>query len=66
MLHLAQVWNLQAAIGGTPYYLRPNFPLSTRYYPLNLPVVLERFSWSALVAALDAHWSSEGQEMRHG
>jgi hypothetical protein len=30
MLHLAQVWNLQAAIGGTPYYLRPNFPQSSK------------------------------------
>lgn len=48
MLHLAQVWNLQAAIGGTPYYLRPNFPLPTNYYPLNLPIVLERFSLQAL------------------
>jgi hypothetical protein len=48
MLHLAQVWNLQTAIGGTPYYLRPNFPLPTNYYPLNLPVVLERFSLTAL------------------
>src|ERR1051325_1187964 len=26
MLHLAQVWNLLKAIGGTPYYFRPNFP----------------------------------------
>ena len=48
MLHLAQVWNLQAAIGGTPYYLRPNFPLPVDYYPLNLPVTLERFSLAAL------------------
>lgn len=48
MLHLAQVWNLQTAIGGTPYYLRPNFPLPSHYYPLNLPVALERFSLAAL------------------
>jgi hypothetical protein len=26
MLHLAQAWNLLAAVGGTPYYMRPPFP----------------------------------------
>lgn len=48
MLHLAQVWDLQSAIGGTPYYLRPNFPLPSKYYPLNLPLRLERFSLGTL------------------
>lgn len=48
MLHLAQVWNLQTAIGGTPYYLRPNFPQPSKYYPLNLPLRLERFSLATL------------------
>lgn len=48
MLHLAQVWNLQSAIGGTPYYLRPNFPLPSKYYPLNLPLRFERFSLGTL------------------
>jgi hypothetical protein len=48
MLHLAQVWNLQAAIGGRPYYLRPNFPQPSKYYPLNLPLRLERFSLATL------------------
>lgn len=43
MLHLAQAWNLLAAIGGTPYYLRPNFPQNSNYYPLNLPLLLEPF-----------------------
>jgi len=43
MLHLAQVWNLLVAIGGTPYYLRPNFPQKARYYPLNVPLELDRF-----------------------
>ena len=33
MLHLAQVWNLLTAIGGTPYYFRPNFPQTAKYYP---------------------------------
>ncbi len=44
MLHLAQAWNLLAAIGGTPYYLRPNFPQPARFYPLNLPIGAEPFS----------------------
>jgi hypothetical protein len=43
MLHLAQVWNLLVAVGGTPYYLRPNFPQKARYYPLNVPLELDRF-----------------------
>jgi len=43
MLHLALVWNLTTAIGGTPYYLRPNFPQNAKYYPLNVPIALEPF-----------------------
>ena len=43
MLHLALVWNVTTAIGGTPYYLRPNFPQNTKYYPLNVPIELEPF-----------------------
>jgi hypothetical protein len=48
MLHLSQAWNLLAAIGGTPYYLRPNFPQGSKYYPLNLPLKLERFGVSSI------------------
>jgi Ferritin-like len=48
MLHLAQVWNLLAAIGGTPYYQRPNFPQSSRYYPLGVALKLERFGLPAI------------------
>jgi len=43
MLHLALVWNLTTAIGGTPYYLRPNFPQSSEYYPFGAPLELEPF-----------------------
>ncbi len=43
MLHLALVWNLTTAIGGTPYYLRPNFPQNSKYYPINVPIALEPF-----------------------
>jgi hypothetical protein len=48
MLHLALVWNMTTAIGGTPYYLRPNFPQGTKYYPLNLPIELEPFGCRSL------------------
>lgn len=43
MLHLALVWNMTTAIGGTPYYLRPNFPQGSKYYPINIPIELEAF-----------------------
>src|SRR5262249_23324240 len=43
MLHLAQAWNLLTALGGTPYYLRPNFPQNTKYYPLHMRLALEPF-----------------------
>lgn len=43
MLHLALVWNMTSAIGGTPYYLRPNFPQTSKYYPLRVPIELEPF-----------------------
>jgi hypothetical protein len=48
MLHLSQAWNLLSAVGGTPYYLRPNFPQSSKYYPLGLPLRLERFNRAAI------------------
>jgi hypothetical protein len=43
MLHLALVWNMTTAIGGTPYYLRPNFPQSSKYYPIHVPIELQPF-----------------------
>lgn len=48
MLHLALVWNLTTAIGGTPYYLRPNFPQDSKYYPLNARLALEPFGLTSL------------------
>jgi len=48
MLHLALVWNLTTAIGGTPYYLRPNFPQDSRFYPLNARLALEPFGLKSL------------------
>ncbi len=48
MLHLAQAWNLLTALGGTPYYLRPNFPQSSKYYPIHMRLALEPFGEAAL------------------
>lgn len=48
MLHLAQAWNLLVAAGGAPYYLRPNFPQRSNYYPLHLPLTLRPFSVDAM------------------
>lgn len=48
MLHMAQVWNLLAAMGGTPYYYRPNFPQGSKYYSFGLPLTLEPFGRAAL------------------
>lgn len=43
MFHLSQAWNLLNAIGGSPYYFRPNFPQPSNYYPLKLPLALNPF-----------------------
>lgn len=48
MLHLAQVWNLISAIGGTPSYERPNFPIKSKYFHFDLPVSLKPFSEETL------------------
>jgi Ferritin-like len=48
MLHLAQAWNLLTALGGTPYYLRPNFPQDSKYYPLHMRLALEPYGEAAL------------------
>jgi len=48
MLHLAQVWNLLAAIGGVPYFGRAVFPQRPRQYPLDMPLSLAPFTCSTL------------------
>ncbi len=48
MLHLGQAWNLLSAIGGTPYYLRPNFPQNAKYYPIQANLSLEPFGLHAM------------------
>jgi hypothetical protein len=48
MFHLAQAWNLLTAIGGSPWYGRPNFPQPSSYYPLHLPLETKPFSLETL------------------
>jgi hypothetical protein len=48
MLHLSLVWNLITAVGGTPYYLRPNFPQDSKYYPMKARLALEPFGADSL------------------
>lgn len=48
MLHLAQAWNLLAAVGGTAHYGRPAFPQPARRFPLNVALTLRRFDESSL------------------
>ena len=48
MFHLSQAWNLITALGGVPYYFRPNFPQSSKYYPIGLPLLLEPFGEASL------------------
>jgi hypothetical protein len=43
MLHLAQAWNLLAAIGGTPYFMHPVFPQPKSYWPLPAALTLQSF-----------------------
>ncbi len=47
MLHLAQVWNIAQAIGGTPYWGRPAFPQPRGYLPI-AELSLERYSAATL------------------
>jgi hypothetical protein len=81
MFHLAQVWNLLIALGGTPWYQRPAFPQSPRYYPLHLPLetrplglsVIERFieferpepEAAALETLDDGEFHTVGELYRH-
>src|SRR5262245_55447730 len=44
MGHLAAVWNIMSALGGTPRFGRTNFPLDTGYLPAGIVVKLAPFS----------------------
>lgn len=44
MSHLSAVWNITAALGGTPRFGRTNFPLDPGYLPASIVVRLAPFS----------------------
>ena len=44
MLHLAQVSNILTAVGGTPHFLRSNFPLPATAFPFGIEIALEPLS----------------------
>ena len=50
MGHLAAVWNITSAIGGSPRFGRGNFPLDPGYLPAGVvvklaPWLVERITW---------------------
>jgi CDGSH-type Zn-finger protein/uncharacterized Fe-S cluster protein YjdI len=48
MSHLALVANLTSAIGGSPHFARPNFPIPQGYHPSGVVVQLRRFDMETL------------------
>lgn len=52
MEHLGFVCNLLSAIGGNQYFDRPNFPQVPQYWPVDLPIELERFGVGSLLRFL--------------
>ncbi len=48
MTHLALAANLTTAIGGSPHFSRPNFPIPAGYHPSGVVVELARFSPAVL------------------
>src|ERR1700681_4608102 len=44
MQHLAAVWNITSALGGSPRFGRTNFPLDPGYLPAGIVVKLAPFS----------------------
>ncbi|HLK35155.1 MAG TPA: ferritin-like domain-containing protein, partial [Polyangiaceae bacterium] len=48
MLHLSLVSNLLAAIGSTPHFQRPNFPVAPGYHPAGVVVALAPFDRATL------------------
>ena len=62
MLHLAQVWNLLAAIGGNPYYWRPNFPVRSNYHPTGAPMQLTPFNKKTLETFLQYELPDDERE----
>src|SRR6202007_1001273 len=64
MGHLAAVWNITAALGGSPRFGRMNFPLDPGYLPASITVKLAPFNANTLqhfVFLERPHGSSESE-----
>jgi hypothetical protein len=48
MLHLALATNILTAVGAAPHFERPNFPISSRWYPSGVQIALLPFGEQAL------------------
>lgn len=48
MAHLTMVANITSAIGGTPHFGRPNFPVASGYHPSGIVVKLTPFTLETL------------------
>ena len=48
MLHLALATNILTAVGAAPHFERPNFPISSRWYPSGVQITLLPFGEQAL------------------
>jgi hypothetical protein len=48
MLHLALATNILTAVGAAPHFERPNFPISSRWYPSSVQIKLLPFGEQAL------------------
>lgn len=61
MLHMALACNLLTAIGGAPYFQRPNFPQRSDYYPLNVEMTLTPFNLASIERFVQFESPSQGQ-----
>jgi Ferritin-like len=52
MEHLGFVCNMLSSIGGNQYFDRPNFPQVPNYWPVDLPIELEKFGVVSLLRFL--------------
>jgi hypothetical protein len=48
MLHLALVSNLLSSVGAIPFFMHPNFPCTSKYYPAGIQLALLPFGQHAL------------------
>jgi hypothetical protein len=70
MTHLLLVANLSVAIGGRPYFGRPNFPVAPGYFPAEIVVKLAPFCTETLdhfifVERPRGHERSDGEGFEH-